>query len=54
MINRLLFRLFLDIYYKVTRSRLFFDIYHRAIRSRVFHQFSLKNILLEFINYTYV
>ncbi len=50
MINKLLF---LDLYYKVTRSRFFFDIYHKAIRSRVFHQFSLKNILLEFINYTY-
>ncbi len=52
MVNRLLF-VFLDKYYKVTRSHFLYQKYYRVIKSRFFHQFSLKNNFLKFMNYTY-
>lgn len=53
MVFRLLFELLLDKYYRLTRSRFLYQKYCRVIRSRFLYQFSLKNIILEFINYTY-
>lgn len=53
MVNRSLFELFLENYYRVTRSRFLYQKYYRIISSRFLKQFLLKKILLKYINYTY-